>query len=38
VRTVAYRWTDDNGVTTWTDSLEKVPERFRAQAARSATP
>src|SRR5207237_474701 len=29
-----YRWTDDRGVTTWTDSLEKVPARFRASAAR----
>jgi hypothetical protein len=35
-RTTAYRWTDDNGVTTWTDSLEKVPPRFRAEASRSA--
>ena len=37
-RTMAYRWTDDAGVTTWTDSLDKVPERFRAQAARSVIP
>jgi hypothetical protein len=35
-RSTAYRWTDDSGVTTWTDSLEKVPARFRAQAAQSA--
>jgi hypothetical protein len=35
-RTVTYRWTDEAGVTTWTDSLEKVPTRFRAQAAQSA--
>jgi hypothetical protein len=36
MRATAYRWTDDDGVTTWTDSLEKVPVRFRAQAAQSA--
>ena len=35
-RATTYRWTDDDGVTTWTDSLEKVPTRFRAQAAQSA--
>jgi hypothetical protein len=35
-RSTAYRWTDDNGVTTWTDNLEKVPPRFRAQAYQSA--
>jgi hypothetical protein len=29
-----YRWTDERGVTTWTDDLEKVPERHRAQAVR----
>jgi len=33
---VTYRWTDENGVTTWTDSLEKVPARFRAEAGQSA--
>jgi hypothetical protein len=27
-----YRWTDDRGVTTWTDNLEKVPPRYRAEA------
>jgi Domain of unknown function (DUF4124) len=27
-----YRWTDDQGVTTYTDRLERVPERFRNQA------
>ena len=32
-RATTYRWTDNDGVTTWTDSLEKVPTRFRAQAA-----
>jgi hypothetical protein len=26
-----YRWTDDNGVTTITDDLNKVPERYRVQ-------
>jgi hypothetical protein len=30
-----YRWTDERGVTTWTDSLEKVPARFRASAAQT---
>jgi hypothetical protein len=30
-----YRWTDASGVTTWTDDLQKVPERFRAQAAQT---
>jgi len=30
-----YRWTDEDGVTTWTDSLEKVPVHFRAEASRS---
>ena len=30
----AYRWTDDNGVTTWTDRLDNVPARFRAQVQR----
>ena len=25
-----YRWTDDNGVTTITDDVNKVPERYRA--------
>ena len=32
-----YRWTDDAGVTTWTDSLERVPARYR-QHARALTP
>jgi hypothetical protein len=27
-----YRWTDDEGVTTFTDRLENVPERFRSRA------
>jgi hypothetical protein len=31
-----YRWTDEQGVTTWTDNLEKVPARHRAQAGRLA--
>jgi hypothetical protein len=30
----AFRWTDDNGVTTWTDRLDRVPERYRAQVQR----
>jgi hypothetical protein len=29
----AYHWTDDRGVTTWTNRLERVPKRFRDQAA-----
>jgi hypothetical protein len=33
-----YRFTDERGVTTWTDSLLKVPERFRMQAAKTALP
>jgi hypothetical protein len=32
----AYQWTDDKGVTTWTNKLERVPKRFRDQAAASA--
>jgi uncharacterized protein DUF4124 len=28
---VLYRWTDEQGVTTWTDSLEKVPVRYRGR-------
>jgi hypothetical protein len=32
-----YRWTDERGVTTWTDSLEKVPTRYR-EHARTLTP
>ena len=31
-----YRWTDEQGVTTWTDRLEKVPARYRGQADRLA--
>lgn len=34
VQTTVYRWTDERGVTTWTDDLEKVPERHRGQARR----
>ena len=30
----AFRWTDDNGVTTWTDRLDSIPERYRAQVQR----
>ncbi len=33
-RAESYRWTDEQGVTTWTDRLDKVPERYRAQAQR----
>jgi hypothetical protein len=30
----AFRWTDDNGVTTWTDRLDSIPEQYRAQVQR----
>ena len=30
----AFRWTDDNGVSTWTDRLDSVPERYRARVQR----
>ena len=33
-RAEIYRWTDERGVTTWTDRLDKVPEWYRAQAQR----
>jgi Domain of unknown function (DUF4124) len=36
-QTALYRWTDERGVTTWTDSLEKVPVRYR-ENARALTP
>jgi hypothetical protein len=29
-----YRWTDERGVTNWTDQLYAVPERYRADARR----
>ena len=29
-----FRWTDDHGVTTWTDRVDSVPERYRAQVRR----
>ncbi len=29
-----YSWIDEQGVTTWTDAEDKVPERYRAQAKR----
>jgi hypothetical protein len=31
-----YRWTDDQGVTTYTDRLDRIPERHRAQAKANA--
>ncbi len=34
----AYHWTDERGVTTWTNRLERVPKRFREQAAASSQP
>jgi hypothetical protein len=30
----AFRWTDDHGVTTWTDRLDSIPERYRAHVQR----
>ena len=30
--TTVYRWTDDQGVTTYTDRLDRVPQRYRTQA------
>jgi hypothetical protein len=33
-----YRWTDEHGVTTWTDRLSRVPERYRSQAQGAAGP
>ena len=33
-RAEIHRWTDERGVTTWTDRIGKVPERYRAQAQR----
>jgi hypothetical protein len=29
-----YRWTDEQGVTTWTDNPQKIPARYRARASR----
>jgi hypothetical protein len=37
-RSDAYRWTDEQGVTTWTNRLERVPRRYRDQAAASVEP
>jgi Domain of unknown function (DUF4124) len=34
VAVALYRWTDEDGVTTWTDNPEKIPARFRGQARR----
>jgi len=34
----AFHWTDSGGVTTWTNRLDRVPKRFRDQAAASAEP
>lgn len=36
-RGVAYHWTE-SGVTTWTNRLDRVPKRFRDEAAASAEP
>jgi hypothetical protein len=32
--TPLYRWTNEQGVTTWTDNLEKIPAKSRGQASR----
>jgi hypothetical protein len=32
--TAVYRWTNEQGVTTWTDNPEKIPVRYREQASR----
>ncbi|HET8575692.1 MAG TPA: DUF4124 domain-containing protein [Methylomirabilota bacterium] len=32
--TAVYRWTDEEGVTHWTDQLENIPERYRAKVQR----
>jgi hypothetical protein len=37
-RSEAYRWTDEGGVTTWTNRLDRVPRRYRDQAAASIEP
>lgn len=37
-RTQLYRWTDEDGVAHWTDRIDVVPERYRAQAAQPRTP
>lgn len=29
-----YNWTDEQGVTHWTNKLQKIPERYRSQAQR----
>lgn len=34
VPTTIYHWTDEHGVTTWTDRWDKIPERYRAIAQR----
>jgi hypothetical protein len=36
VRSQIYHWTDDSGVTVWTDRLDRIPERYRAQAKANA--
>ncbi len=35
-RSQIYHWTDDSGVTIWTDRLDRIPERYRAQAKANA--
>ena len=31
-----FRWTDENGVTHWTQGLDAVPEQYRPKARRGA--
>lgn len=35
---VAYHWTDEGGVTTWTNRLDRIPKRYRDRAVESARP
>lgn len=35
---VAYHWTDEGGVTIWTNRLDRVPKRYRDRAVQSAQP
>jgi hypothetical protein len=33
-----YRWTDDNGVTHWTQGVDAIPERYRSKARPGSAP
>jgi hypothetical protein len=37
-RTPVYRWTDEQGVTHWTDHLDSVPARHRTEAMQTGSP